>query len=41
MAQAHIRAGKQEGGRPMWHKPVITEICVGAEINSYVSAAKK
>jgi len=25
----------------MWHKPVITEICVGAEINSYVSAVKK
>jgi coenzyme PQQ precursor peptide PqqA len=25
----------------MWHKPKITEICVGAEINSYVSAARK
>lgn len=24
----------------MWRKPVITEICVGAEINSYVSAGK-
>jgi len=25
----------------MWHKPKLTEICVGAEINSYVSAARK
>ncbi|NNM57357.1 MAG: pyrroloquinoline quinone precursor peptide PqqA [Acidocella sp.] len=25
----------------MWRKPVITEICVGAEINSYISAGKK
>jgi len=24
----------------MWHKPVMTEICIGAEINSYVSARK-
>jgi coenzyme PQQ precursor peptide PqqA len=25
----------------MWRKPVITEICVGAEINSYISARGK
>jgi len=25
----------------MWRKPVIIEICVGAEINSYISAGKK
>ncbi|OYV28994.1 MAG: coenzyme PQQ precursor peptide PqqA [Acidocella sp. 20-61-6] len=25
----------------MWRKPIITEICVGAEINSYISAGKK
>jgi coenzyme PQQ precursor peptide PqqA len=25
----------------MWRKPVMTEICTGAEINSYISAAKK
>jgi len=25
----------------MWHKPAMTEICTGAEINSYISAAKK
>jgi len=25
----------------MWHKPVIKQICVGAEINSYVSAVRK
>jgi len=25
----------------MWRKPVIAEICVGAEINSYISAGKK
>ncbi|WP_408840924.1 pyrroloquinoline quinone precursor peptide PqqA [Acidocella sp.] len=24
----------------MWHKPVMTEICIGAEINSYISARK-
>jgi coenzyme PQQ precursor peptide PqqA len=25
----------------MWRKPTMTEICTGAEINSYISAAKK
>ncbi|MGE4480397.1 pyrroloquinoline quinone precursor peptide PqqA [Acidocella sp.] len=25
----------------MWHKPVIKQICIGAEINSYVSAVRK
>ncbi|MGO9817768.1 MULTISPECIES: pyrroloquinoline quinone precursor peptide PqqA [Acidocella] len=25
----------------MWRKPTVTEICVGTEINSYVSAARK
>jgi coenzyme PQQ precursor peptide PqqA len=34
-------AGLQSRGRKMWHKPVIKQICLGAEINSYVSAARK
>jgi len=25
----------------MWRKPKIVEICTGAEINSYISAAKQ
>jgi len=36
------RAFKQKKGDiKMWRKPTITEICTGAEINSYISAAKK
>jgi len=31
----------KEGGIDMWRKPTMTEICTGAEINSYISAAKK
>jgi coenzyme PQQ precursor peptide PqqA len=31
-------ASNLEGEITMWRKPVITEICLGAEINSYVSA---
>ncbi|OYV34559.1 MAG: coenzyme PQQ precursor peptide PqqA [Rhodospirillales bacterium 20-64-7] len=30
-----------QGEPNMWHKPTVTEICVGTEINSYVSAARK
>jgi coenzyme PQQ precursor peptide PqqA len=26
--------------KTMWRKPIITEICTGAEINSYISAIK-
>ncbi|WP_408841669.1 pyrroloquinoline quinone precursor peptide PqqA [Acidocella sp.] len=29
-----------KGTITMWHKPVMTEICIGAEINSYVSARR-
>jgi coenzyme PQQ precursor peptide PqqA len=32
-------AAMKEGN--MWRKPVIIEICLGAEINSYSSAGKK
>jgi coenzyme PQQ precursor peptide PqqA len=32
---------QQEGVINMWRKPTMTEICTGAEINSYISAAKK
>jgi coenzyme PQQ precursor peptide PqqA len=30
-----------EGETNMWHKPTMREICVGAEINSYISAGTK
>ncbi len=33
--------GNMEKGKIMWRKPKMTEICIGAEINSYVSAARK
>jgi coenzyme PQQ precursor peptide PqqA len=34
-AEAAVKEGN------MWRKPVIIEICVGAEINSYISARGK
>ncbi len=36
---AGVPEGQNKEGT-MWRKPKITEICVGAEINSYISAAK-
>jgi coenzyme PQQ precursor peptide PqqA len=31
----------KEEEQTMWRKPTMIEICTGAEINSYISAAKK
>jgi coenzyme PQQ precursor peptide PqqA len=41
IAGGNWAAGANQRRETMWHKPVMTEICVGAEINSYVSAARK
>jgi coenzyme PQQ precursor peptide PqqA len=35
--QTNVQQNQEE---PMWRKPTITEICTGAEINSYISATK-